>query len=130
MQVEASTQAPRALARCSPKPALTERPPLDGVQAGQLAAVFETLSNDTRLRLLDALIRGGELSPSDLATALGMTPQAISNQLQRLSDKGIVQSRRRGNNVFYRVVDPCIIELLDRGLCLLEDLQVQKVKRP
>jgi len=57
----------------------------------------------------------------DLAEQLGMKPAAISNQLQRLADRSIIGSRREGNRVFYRIVDPCVIELIDRGLCLLED---------
>ena len=60
-----------------------------------------------------------------------MKPQAVSNQLQRLSDRGIVQTRREGNNVLYRIVDPCVIELIDRGLCLLEDMSTsQAIRRP
>ena len=49
-----------------------------------------------------------------------MKPQAISNQLIRLADRGIVGPRRNGNNIYYRIVDPCVIELLDHGLCLSE----------
>ena len=60
-----------------------------------------------------------------------MKPQAVSNQLQRLSDRGIVQTRREGNNVLYRIVDPCVIDLIDRGLCLLEDMPTsQATRRP
>ena len=29
-------------------------------------------------------------------------------------------ARRDGNNVYYRVVDPCVPILLDRGMCLIE----------
>jgi ArsR family transcriptional regulator, lead/cadmium/zinc/bismuth-responsive transcriptional repressor len=58
-----------------------------------------------------------------------MKPQAVSNQLQRLSDRGIVETRRDGNNVLYRIVDPCVIELIDRGLCLLEDMSAAQARR-
>jgi DNA-binding transcriptional ArsR family regulator len=50
-----------------------------------------------------------------------MKTAAVSNQLQRLSDRRIVGARREGNNIFYRMIDPCVLELLDRGLCLTED---------
>ena len=50
-----------------------------------------------------------------------MKPQAVSNQLQRLSDLGIVTARREGNSIFYRVVDRCVSGLLDQGWCLLEE---------
>ena len=82
--------------------------------------LFKVLGNDTRLRLLHALVRAGELCVNDLAESLDMKPQAISNQLQRLSDWGIVGSRREGNNVHYTVIYPCVVALLDQALCLAE----------
>jgi DNA-binding transcriptional ArsR family regulator len=81
----------------------------------------KVLANDTRLRLLHALVRAGELCVTDLATVVGMTPQAVSNQLQRMVDQGIVGTRRNGNHIHYRIVDPCVMNLLDQGLCLMED---------
>jgi DNA-binding transcriptional ArsR family regulator len=107
---------------CCTRPALKDRPLLSPIQAGGLAAVFKVLANDTRLRLLHALVRADELCVSDLAASLGMKPQAVSNQLQRLSDLGIVVSRRGGNNIHYRLVDLCVRSLLDQGLCLMEEV--------
>src|SRR6476469_10834713 len=92
-------------ASCCAKPALEDRPLLSPIQAGGLAAVFKVLANDTRPRLLHALVRADELCVTDLAAAVGMKPQAVSNQLQRLSDLGTLGSRRDGNNVYYRLVD-------------------------
>jgi DNA-binding transcriptional ArsR family regulator len=105
-------------AACSSRPALKDRSLLSPIQAGGLAAVFKVLANDTRLRLLHALVRADELCVTDLAAAVGMKPQAVSNQLQRLSDLGILDHRRDGNNVYYRVVDLCVSGLLDQALCL------------
>src|SRR5262245_42518497 len=107
---------------CSTKPSLKERPLLTPIQAGGLAAVFKVLANDTRLRLLHALVRADELCVTDLAASLGMKPQAVSNQLQRLSDLGILASRRDGNSIYYRLVDLCVRSLLDQGLCLVEEV--------
>ena len=99
-------------------------------KAAELAAVFETLANDTRLRVLNVLAHGAETSPAELAKNIGMKPQAISNQLKRLSDRGIVERRREGNQVYYRIVDPCVIELLERGLWLIQDTKLRRgVKR-
>jgi ArsR family transcriptional regulator, lead/cadmium/zinc/bismuth-responsive transcriptional repressor len=108
---------------CPPKPALKERPLLTPIQAGGLAVVFKVLANDTRLRLLHALVRAEEMAVTDLAGAVRMKPQAVSNQLQRLSDLGILACRREGKSIVYRVVDPCVMRLLDQGLCLMEDSQ-------
>lgn len=107
---------------CCKKPALKERPLLSPIQAGGLAAVFKVLANDTRLRLLHALIRADELCVTELAASVGMKPQAVSNQLQRLSDLGILVSRREGNNIHYRLVDLCVRSLFDQGLCLMEEV--------
>jgi DNA-binding transcriptional ArsR family regulator len=113
------TNAPQT--DCPPKPALKKRPLIDLDQAGELEALFKVLANDTRLRLLHALARADELCVSELAEVVEMKPQAVSNQLQRLVDRGILGSRRSGSNVLYRIIDPCVTNLLDQGLCLLED---------
>src|SRR5580692_472030 len=116
-------KAPRAPATsvCEARASLKERPLLSPIQAGGLAAVFKVLANDTRLRLLHALVRADELCVTDLAATLGMKSQAVSNQLQRLSDLGILASRRDGNSIYYRVVDLCVKGLLEQGWCLMEE---------
>ena len=111
---------------CGPKPALRDRPLIKLEQASGLTGLFKVLANDTRLRLLHALVRNGELCVTDLAGTVGMTPQAVSNQLQRLVDRGILGAQRNGNNVHYRIVDPCVTNLLDYGLCLTEDARTRR----
>src|ERR1700678_1053969 len=106
---------------CCAKPSLKERPLLTPIQAGGLAAVFKVLANDTRLRLLHRLVRAEELCVNDLAAALAMKAQAVSNQLQRLSDLGIVASRREGTSIHYPLIDLCVRSLLEQGLCLVEE---------
>jgi ArsR family transcriptional regulator, lead/cadmium/zinc/bismuth-responsive transcriptional repressor len=98
-----------------------DRDPLSVAQSGEVARTFKVLANGTRLRLLNALTRAEELSVGELAAELGMKPQAVSNQLQRLVDGRIVASRREGNHVIYWIVDPCVAALLELGLCLAED---------
>lgn len=108
-----------AFGTCVP-PELAQRELLPAGEASRLARTFQVLANDTRLRLLHALARDGELCVGDVAAAIGTTPQATSNQLQRLVDQRIVASRREGNRIFYRVADPCIPRLLELALCLTE----------
>ncbi len=110
----------RPAADCD-RPALKRRPLMSPIQAGGLAAVFKVLANDTRLRLLHALVRADEMGVTALAAAVGMKPQAVSNQLQRLADLGIVASRRDGNTVYYRLVDLCVSGLLEQGWCLMDE---------
>jgi ArsR family transcriptional regulator, lead/cadmium/zinc/bismuth-responsive transcriptional repressor len=105
---------------CRPKPRLTARPLISSAQADALERTFKVLANTTRLRLLHALVKRPGLSVTALAQTVGMKPQAVSNQLQRLVDKGILGNVRNGTNIHYRVVDPCVMGLLDQGLCLTE----------
>lgn len=103
------------------RPRLEERALLTDNDALKVSALFRMLSNDTRIRLLHHLVKCGEATVSELANILGMKPQAVSNQLTRLSDTGIVHSRRQGNNVYYRVANGCVAPLLDLAICLIEE---------
>lgn len=109
------------LPACPSKPALEARELMSPAQASDLMDLFKVLASDTRLRLLHALARSGGMCVSDLASAVGMKPQAVSNQLQRLADRGVVVANRRSNYVHYRIADPCALSLLDLGLCLIEE---------
>jgi DNA-binding transcriptional ArsR family regulator len=106
---------------CSSRPPLANRPLLSFVEAVKVMALFKMLANDTRIRMLHHVVRSGEATVTELAKTLGMKPQAVSNQLMRLSDTGILASRREGNHVFYRVLNGCVAPLLDLALCLMED---------
>jgi ArsR family transcriptional regulator, lead/cadmium/zinc/bismuth-responsive transcriptional repressor len=106
---------------CSWRVPLADRPLLSFVEAVKVMALFKVMANDTRIRLLHHLVRSGEATVTDLAKTIGMKPQAVSNQLTRLSDTGMLRSRRDGNNMYYRVVNGCVAPLLDLALCLMED---------
>lgn len=121
-----STKLPE---RCSPKPSLDARPLLTVRQAQALESTFKILGNTTRLRMLHALARAGELCVGELADAVGMKAQAVSNQLQRLADRGIVEAERDGLQVRYSIVDPCVLSLLNQGWCLAEDATSRTLAR-
>lgn len=111
---------------CRPKPPLADRPPLGAEEADRLGVLFKSLSHPTRLRIIHALIRSGELSVGDLAEEVAMTVQAVSNQLQRLAESRVVESRREGLQIFYQVSDPCVPVLLERGWCHVEEYAVDR----
>ena len=106
---------------CRPKPPLPARSLIDVGEAERLGVLFKSLAHPTRLRLLHALIRAGELNVSDLAREVEMTTQAVSNQLQRLAEISVVTSRRDGLQIIYRVIDPCVPVLLERGWCHIDE---------
>jgi DNA-binding transcriptional ArsR family regulator len=96
-----------------------ERGELSPQRAGDLARLFKVFSNENRLRLLDRLAADEEVCVQDLAAALEMTTQAVSNQLQRLADQRLVIARREGTRAYYRIADPCIAPILDLGKCFV-----------
>lgn len=106
---------------CPPKPELRKRDLLTRKQACELSEVFKVLSGETRLIMLHALAKEPELTVNELAEKVNLKPQAVSNHLQRLVDQGILDRRREGVQIFYRVIDPCVMDLLEQGLCLTED---------
>ena len=98
---------------------MAERPLLEGAAVEELATLFGALANDTRLRILHSIARSGEASVSDIAAEVDATTQSVSNHLQRLAGLKMVATRRDGQRIYYRLVDPCIGGVMELGLCLL-----------
>ena len=98
---------------------LAHRPLLADEETDELARLFRMLGNQTRLRILHAIARAGEAAVSDIADEIGSSTQGVSNHLQRLSDQQFVASRRDGNRIYYRLIDPCVGGVMELGLCLL-----------
>jgi ArsR family transcriptional regulator len=64
---------------------------------------FSLLAGETRLKIITLLGESGELCVCDLATVLEMTPAAVSQHLSRLRSGRLVQSRRDGMTIYYRL---------------------------
>ena len=73
------------------------------------AAVGRALADPKRLCVLESLA-GGELSVSDLSTTVGCQVPNMSQHLAVLRSAGLVQSRRDGNIVYYRLADVRVLE--------------------
>lgn len=76
------------------------------------ADFFQALAHPTRIAIVEQL-RTGELSAGTLIERLGVEQANASQHLAVLRAKNIVVSRKAGNQVFYSVRDPLIIEVLD-----------------
>src|ERR1700727_933390 len=75
------------------------------------ADIFQALAHPTRIAIIESL-SGGELSAGTLIEKLGMEQANISQHLAVLRAKQIVSNRKVGNQVFYSVRDPIIIQVL------------------
>lgn len=76
------------------------------------ASVFQALAHPTRIAIIEVL-REGELSAGIIIEKLGLEQANASQHFAVLRAKHIVVSRREGNQVFYSVRDPLLIEILD-----------------
>ena len=76
------------------------------------ADFLKTISHPTRLAVLD-ILRDGEQCVCHMEAMLGLRQASISQQLMVLRQAGLVEFRRDGLNIFYRVVKPEIFLVLD-----------------
>jgi DNA-binding transcriptional ArsR family regulator len=74
--------------------------------------LFKILADENRLKLLAALA-DGERSVSEVLDLTGVPQTLASFHLRSLRESGLVQAERRGPFVFYRLVDPSLVNLLD-----------------
>jgi DNA-binding transcriptional ArsR family regulator len=76
------------------------------------ADFFRLLGHPARVRILE-LLRDGERAVGDLQAELGLDSSSTSQQLTAMRRQGVLESRRAGTSVLYRVKDPHIFELLE-----------------
>jgi DNA-binding transcriptional ArsR family regulator len=76
------------------------------------ADIFQALAHPTRIAILE-LLSAGELSAGTLIEKLGMEQATVSQHLAVLRAKQLVLNRKVGNQVFYSVRDPIIVEVLN-----------------
>jgi len=84
------------------------------------ASVCKAIAHPTRLRLLD-LLRDGEECVCRLAPQVGVTESNLSQLLAVLRRAGLVESRRDGHSIYYRVRDERIFEVIDHTREILAD---------
>lgn len=76
------------------------------------AEFFRILGHPVRVRILE-LLREGERTVGDLQGQLGLDSSGTSQHLGALRKQGLLESRREGTSVYYRVRDPRLFQLLE-----------------
>lgn len=84
--------------------------PLEALE--HIAVYFRTLSEPTRLQILN-LLRRGERNVGELADLCGYTSANISRHLAILTQAGLVARDSRGTSVYYRIADESVYALCD-----------------
>lgn len=88
------------------------------------AELFKALAHPTRIRILE-LLREGERSVSEMQAALAAEGSTVSQQLAILRMKNLVDTRKDGNLIYYRLRDPQVNELLDVARRIFEAHVIQ-----
>ena len=84
------------------------------------ADMCKTISNPRRQAILDT-IRDGEMTVSELIEKTGISQANLSQHLSILRSKGVVETRRDGNNVYYSLSNLKILEAYDLISEVLQD---------
>lgn len=84
------------------------------------AKVLRVLAHESRLMIVDRLSRG-ECSVGDLRDIIGGDLSTISKHLALLRAHGIVEYRREGTTVYYRLLTPCVSNFFTCATQVLEE---------
>ena len=76
------------------------------------ADVFQVLAHPTRIHIIECL-REGEIPVAAIIEQIGVEPANASQHLAVLRSKRLVVTRKAGNQVFYSLRDPLLIDVLD-----------------
>src|SRR5579872_176850 len=82
------------------------------------ANLFRVLGHPARVRILE-LLREGERSVGALQAELGLDSGGTSQHLAALRRIGLVESRKDGTSVYYRVDDEHVFDLLAAGRAII-----------
>jgi DNA-binding transcriptional ArsR family regulator len=75
----------------------------------QQARVLKALANESRLMIVDRLAHS-ECSAGELTTLVGADQSTVSKHLAVLRSHGLVDDRREGSVVIYRLLTPCVVK--------------------
>jgi ArsR family transcriptional regulator len=90
----------------------------------QRARVMKALAHSSRLMMVDALARG-ERCVCELTRLVGADISTVSKHLSVLKDAGIVDCRKEGVQVFYRLRVPCVLNVFG----CIEAVQEEQARR-
>jgi ArsR family transcriptional regulator len=82
------------------------------------ADLFRLLGHPARVRILE-LLRDGERTVGELQAELELESSGASQHLTAMRRQGVLENRRAGTNVYYRVTDPRIFQLLEIARLIL-----------
>jgi len=98
---------------------------MDAWEITAAAHRFALLSDPTRLRILHAVIEGGEMSVGAIAAAAGTSRFNASAHLNRLAAGGMLSRHREASTVYYRVEDESLPRICESMCASLKHRRVE-----
>ena len=111
-----STYSDIEIAQMGDSAATAATPALDERTAADLAELFSAFSDPSRVRIIAALARQGELNVTALAAAAAISESAVSHHMRGLRQMRLVRARKDGRQVFYNLDDDHVAALFQQGL--------------
>lgn len=88
------------------------------------AEMCKVFSNEVRLRILD-LLRSGEFAVQDVADALELPVGTVSPHLLMMKRRRVLESRREGVSIHYRLANPKLIKAFD----LIHEILLEQLRK-
>ena len=92
----------------------------------QLVDILKLAANDVRLKILYLLSKEDQLCPCDLSDILDMSVPAVSQHLRKLKDRGLVETERDGQTIFYSL-NPLFNKILSPNFEQIKDNNILEV---
>lgn len=74
--------------------------------------IFRALASEARLCIIRELDNGTEKCVADLVGCCGLGWSTVSHHLSTLREAGIVSDEKRGQQIFYRLALPCVVQFI------------------
>ena len=95
---------------------------MDKKVAEHVAEVLKAVAHPVRLQIVE-LLETREMCVGDIVAAVGGKQAITSQQLNMMKDKGVLNCRRDGVKVYYRIENKNVIKLLD---CIYDHCKTRK----
>lgn len=82
---------------------------MDGIVLERRAVVLKAMAHIARLKIIEELSLG-EKCPFELQKVIDLKLPTISRHLLQMKNAGIIKGRKSGNQIYYRLICPCIVE--------------------
>ena len=93
--------------------------------AGKGIILLKALADETRLKILELLL-DGEKCVCEIFPKVNRTQSTVSIQLAKLEKASLIESRREGKKIFYKIKNPVVCDVF-KALGYSKDALLKKI---